>query len=82
MVDIRFSNRVDSSRKPLDIRVKMIRETNAFLSWSLRKDRGLPRIACRQVDQGGLGWVLKHVGAKALAMRWWGRVLSDRRLNK
>jgi hypothetical protein len=67
-------------RKPVDIRDRMIRETNAFLSWSLAKDRGLPRIARRRVDQGGFGFVLKHPGARAIVRRWWNRVLSDHRM--
>lgn len=79
MVEFRLSNHVDQTRKPQDIRIKMIRETNAFLSWSLAKDRGLPRIARRRVDIGGFGWILKHPGARALVRRWWNRVLSDHR---
>ena len=80
MVEFRWSNHVDQTRKPQDIRIKMIRETNAFLSWSLAKDRGLPRIARRRVDMGGFGWILKHPGAMALVRRWWKRVLSDHRM--
>lgn len=79
-MEFRFSNHVDSYKKPQDIRIKMIRETNAFLSWSLAKDRRLPRIARRRVDMGGFSWILKHPGAKALVRRWWGRVLSNHRL--
>lgn len=82
-MDFRLSNhasKADQYRKPDDIRIKMIRETNAFLSWSLAKDRNLPRIARRRVDMGGFGWILKHPGAKALVRRWWNRVLSDHRM--
>ena len=67
---------------PGDIREQMIRETNAFLSWSLAQDRDLPRIATRRVDQGGFDFLYKNPGAMALARRWWKQVLSDQRLQR
>ena len=70
----------DQYKRPTDLRQKMIRETNAFLSWSLAEERGLPRIARRRVDMGGFTNILKHPGARALVRRWWNRVLSNHRL--
>lgn len=80
MIEWRWSDRAEQYRKPADIREQMIRETNAFLSWSLAKERGLPRIARRRVDEGGFSFVAKHRGARALAIHWWNKVLSDHRL--
>lgn len=59
-----------------DERQKMIAETSAFLSWAMREDAELPRIPMRRVDEGGFGFVSGHRGAKALAERWWIRILE------
>lgn len=66
--------------RPVNLREQMIRETNAFLSWSLARDRGLPRIPRRRVDQGGFNFLARHAGARLLAIRWWMRVLADHRI--
>lgn len=80
MFEWQWSNQVDQYKRPTDIRQKMIRETNAFLSWSLAHERNLPRIARRRVDMGGFTQILKHPGARALVRRWWNRVLTSHRL--
>lgn len=80
MLQWKWSGHPDQYKRPDDIRLKMIRETNAFLSWSLARDRGLPRIARRRVDMGGFTQILKHPGARALVRRWWLRILSNHRL--
>ena len=79
-MDFHWPTHHDPYRRPADTRERMIRETNAFLSWSLSKDRGLPRIPRRRVDMGGFGTILRHPGARALIRRWWLRILSDYRL--
>lgn len=79
-MDLHWPTHHDPFRRPEDTRERMIRETNAFLSWSLMRDRGLPRIPRRRVDLGGFGTILRHPGAKALVNRWWAKVLSDHRM--
>lgn len=54
----------------------MIAETNAFLSWALAQERGLPRIPSRPVHQGGFTSMLKQRGARLLVDRWWSRALD------
>ena len=64
------------SREPRDLRSEMIDETSRWLSWALSQGRDLPRIPTRMVDHGGFSKLLKMPGAKALAARWWKRVLD------
>lgn len=73
-----FEFRIGPRRRqvPSDLRTQMIRETSAFLTWALAKDRGLPRVPRRRVDEGGFGPLLQIAGARALVDRWWARVLS------
>lgn len=62
--------------EPLDDRKAMIDETGAFLSWALSTDADLPRIPMRRVEDGGFEFVSHHRGARALAERWWHRILE------
>ena len=59
-----------------DARVKMIRETNAFLTWALSRDRGLPRIPRRRVTDGGFSELLRRPGAVGAVEHWWKRTLE------
>lgn len=61
---------------PLDPRRRMIRETEAFLSWALAKERHLPRIPRRRVDQGGFTTLLGLPRAKLVVNHWWGWALD------
>lgn len=79
-MDLYWPPKRKTDRLPPHLREKMIRETNAFLSWSLAKDRGLPRIPRRRVDEGGFSTILRHPGAMAIVRRWWARVLADHRM--
>ncbi|MEX0776742.1 MAG: hypothetical protein WD042_13650 [Phycisphaeraceae bacterium] len=63
-------------RPPRDLRLRMIDETSAFLTWALAEERQVPRIPCRRVDDGGFEALLARPGARALARRWWGNVLN------
>ena len=67
------------SRKLLlveDVRERMIRETNSFLTWALAKDRSLPRIPRRRVSEGGFADLLRRPGASAMVEQWWKRTLE------
>ncbi len=57
--------------RPHDLRRQMIAQTSAFLSWALRKERGLPSIPRRRVDQGGFTALLRLPVGRAAADRWW-----------
>ncbi len=57
-------------------RVRMIRQTNAFLTWAMAEPRDLPRIPRRKVSQGGFNLMLRQPGARAAIDRWWRRVLE------
>jgi len=61
---------------PRDDRKAMIDETGAFLSWALSADADLPQIPKRRVEDGGFGFVSQNRGARALAERWWTRILE------
>ncbi len=61
---------------PLDPRRRMIRETEQFLSWALAKERHLPRIPRRRVDQGGFTGLLNMPHAKTIVNHWWGWALD------
>lgn len=63
---------------PPDLRRQMILETSLFLSWALERERGLPRIPRRRVDQGGFTALLREGGARAMLDRWWSRTLTRR----
>ena len=79
-LDARRRRRRDAAGgEVLDARRTMIRETNAFLSWALREDRGLPRIPRRRADGagGGFGRALMHrPQARAVARHFWVRTLA------
>lgn len=59
-----------------EARVRMIRETSAFLTWALAEDRDLPRIPRRRSRDGGFSALLRRPGGRALADRWWQRTLE------
>lgn len=62
-----------------DLRRRTIRETSAFLSWVFarpERQRSLPRIPVRRVDEGGYDALLARPGARAAVGRWWERTLS------
>lgn len=63
-------------RPPRDARRKAIAETNAFLSWALARERGLPRIPRRAVSRGGFGKLLDRPLARTVVTHWWGRALE------
>ncbi len=60
----------------VDPREQMIAETNAFLTWALASERGLPRIPARSVQSGGFSTLMQMPGARRLAGMWWGRALG------
>ena len=76
MVRWNSDSRLDGSGDPLDPRQQMIAETEAFLTWALAKDRGLPRIPRRKIDEGGFATFLKLPVARAMIRHWWGRALE------
>jgi len=73
LISINFHQRRD---RPRDARREAIDDTNRFLTWALAEDRGIRRIPCRRVDQGGFrGW-MRHRGTRALVRRFWDDVLE------
>jgi len=60
-----------------DLRKEMIAETGAFLTWALAKERGLPAIPRRRVDEGGFTRLLTNPGARALVSKWWSHLLDS-----
>ncbi|MCE9592005.1 MAG: hypothetical protein K8S99_15970 [Planctomycetes bacterium] len=77
-MNIRFDDNYpwNDRHDPTDDAKAMIAETAEFLSWALSDDRGLPSIPRRRVDDGGFDFVSTHEGARALAERWWKRILE------
>jgi hypothetical protein len=65
-----------SGNRPRDLRLEMIAETSALLTWALARDRGLPRIPTRRMDQGGFARLMGQRPARALVERWWSNVLD------
>jgi hypothetical protein len=61
---------------PRDARRQAIAETNAFLTWALARERGLPRIPRRKVDAGGFSELLKLPMARTVVDHVWGRLLG------
>ncbi len=61
---------------PADARIRAINETSAFLTWALKRERNLPRIPARRVDQGGFTDLLNRPGTRAMATRYWAKALN------
>lgn len=62
-------------------RQRMIRETNAFLAWALRRERAgkpLPRIPRLRVDQGGFTDIISTAGGRAMIRYWWKQNVWDK----
>ena len=59
-----------------DLRLQMIRETEAWVNWALANSDRIPRIPRRRVDEGGFSMLLKMPGARAAIGRWWSRTLD------
>ena len=74
-----IQRRADRWGRPLreTRRQQMIAETEAFLSWAMAHQRGLPRIPRRRMDEGGFSGLLKRPGARAAVTHWWYRVLDE-----
>lgn len=62
--------------KPVDAGAKAVAETSAFLSWALSKDRPLPRIPRRRVDQGGFGEMMRGPHARKIVVHWWSQAIE------
>ena len=71
-----WTGRQRPGRRVPDIRVKMIEQSNAFLTWALAEDRHLPRIPRRRVSEGGFERLMQQPGARDAVNRWWSRTLS------
>ena len=59
-----------------EARVRMIRETNSFLTWALVQEYDLPRIPRRLSSQGGLDPWLSRPGARRMDGQWWNLALA------
>lgn len=66
-----------AGRLPVDLREKMIQETNAFLTWALRHTASVPRIPRRRVDTGGFSVLLRRPGVRQHLEQWWYRTLDQ-----
>ncbi|MCC7204239.1 MAG: hypothetical protein IT441_04115 [Phycisphaeraceae bacterium] len=62
----------------VDIRVRMIQETNAFLTWAFAEDRMLPRIPVQPTSRGGYDRLraLPPAGRQRVD-RWWDRTIGQ-----
>ncbi len=63
--------------RPRDVRLEMIAETSAYLSWALRQGSAMPRIPTRRVAQGGFGGILRNRGMRAAVLAFWERTLAS-----
>ena len=58
-----------------DARHAMIRHTEAYLAWGLRRP-DVPRIPCRRVEDGGFSFLRYEPQARALVADWWNLTLE------
>lgn len=62
----------------VDIRLRMIQETNAFLTWAFAEDRSLPRIPVQPASRGGYDRLRAlPPAARQRVDRWWDRTISQ-----
>jgi len=73
LISVNFNKRRD---RPRDARAEAIADTNRFLNWALAKERGIRRIPCRRVDEGGFRGVMRQRGTRALIRRFWDDLLE------
>lgn len=64
-------------RRVMDIRLRMIQETNDFLTWAFAEDRRLPRIPVQPTSRGGYDRLRAlPPAARQRVDRWWDRAIS------
>ncbi|MCC7408269.1 MAG: hypothetical protein IT442_09365 [Phycisphaeraceae bacterium] len=62
----------------VDIRLRMIQETNAFLTWAFAEERGLPRIPVQPASRGGYDRLRAlPPTARQRVDRWWDRTIRQ-----
>ena len=70
-----FSFQIGGRGRRPETRERMIRETEAWLTWALRQ-KNMPRIPTRRVSAGGFSDLVRRPMGRLIATHWWARTMD------